>query len=297
MWFNDGGPTGNFPAGTDYLNFAAQRQGNDALLQWYALTDTATGNYQLQRSLNGTDYTAILDTAAMHLNPGTYAYTDKDIFPQDTAVYYRLMWNLTGSTGTFYAPVRKLTLADSAQAQIVFDAEMNGTNAVLADWTSYLDGTTTSYKLERQINDGDYKQVYTVTAERHYGQHYAFRDLPGNLARGTQLHYRLTAITDDGRMVVLPVRTVIWGSAGYVSNVFPNPNNDGNITINWHAPAGTVMNLNIIDINGVVRYTGTAKAGPGNNTTQLQTFHRPRGTYLLRMDIGGQVYTTSLVYQ
>ena len=298
FWFNNGGPTGAVPAGVDYLNLTASKQGNDAHVAWHSLIDTVVTHYILQRSADSINFTDILDTAATHTNPGDYAVNDAGIFMSSSVVYYRLKWAITGNTNYFYSPIRRLSIADSASAPITFDAELQGINSVLASWTSYLDGFTRQYTLERATGNTPYQLINTTAARQHYGQHYTYTDLAGaSLAKGTLLHYRLTATLLDNTTIVLPIRTVEWGVNNFVTNVYPNPNNDGNITIAWHAIPGAMMQVNIIDIAGRVRYSASVQATQSNNVTTLQTFHRQKGTYLLRMQLDDKVYTTTVVYE
>ncbi len=297
-WFNDGGPTGNFPAGTDYLNFIAFKNGGQVSTYWYSLIDTATNRYTLQRSQDSINFTTILDTPAVHANPGEYSYNDVVTIPDSGALYYRLQWTMIGSTTVFSSPVRKVTNADSANNLVTLYAEPIGHRSALVGWTSYIDGAVNHYVLERAIENNSYATIDDVPALNHYGQQYDFTDQPTRvIADGAQVHYRLTAVLQNGTTIVLPIRTITWDNGNSVVNIFPNPNYDGNFTILWHADAGTVMRVDIFDASGRSNYSSTATAAQWNNATTFQTSNHAKGIYFVRIDIGGQRYTAKLVYE
>ncbi len=297
-WFNDGGPTGNFPAGTDYLNFIAFKNGPQATAYWYSLIDTAVNIYTLQRSSDSINFTTILDTAALHITPGQYSYNDQVTVPDSGALYYRLQWTMTGSGTVYSSPVRKVSSADSANNLVTIFAVPVGHRSALIGWTSYIDGMVNHYILDRAIENNSYTAVANVPALNHYGQQYEVTDQPTiAISNGTPVHYRLTAVLQNGTTIVLPIRTITWDNGNSVMNIYPNPNYDGNFTIQWHADAGTVMWVDIFDASGRGNYAATATATQWNNTTTFQTANHAKGIYFVRIDIGGQRYTAKLVYE
>ena len=298
FWFNDGGPTGTFPIGTDYLNFIAFKNGQNVTTYWYSLIDTAVHAYTLERSTDGINFVPVIDTTATHSNPGEYTYTDPVNVTSSTVLYYRLQWTMTGGSTTYYSPVRKVDFSDAANNLITFNAQIIGYHSVLASWSSYIDGMTDHYILDRAIDNGAYTNIDNTPSQRHYGQQYSFVDNPAvTIPDNTLVSYRLTAVLDNGTDIILPIRTVYWENGNTLVNVYPNPNYDGNVTISWHADSGTVMHVNIFDELGRSKYQATATAAQWNNTTTFHTFTHAKGVYFARFDIGGKRYTAKLLYE
>jgi len=296
IWLNDGGPTATISAGTDYIALAALRTANNVLLTWQSLIDTACSQYELQRSLDGINYAPIKDTNAVHSNIASYDYADVNAFTIADTLYYRLQWRLaTGRTG--YSPAREVSMEDSAASFITFDAEPSGNNSVLTSWISNIDLIIDHYTLQRAINTGAYATLQTAVAARQNGHQYFYTDQPINEPKGTSIHYRLTATTVAGDVIPLPVRTLVWGYSSFVTDVYPNPVTDGRIHIHWHAPVGTTMNISISEIDGRPFYRSSATATQNDNMTLLQTSQQPTGVYLLRLQLGDDIFTTELLYQ
>ena len=297
FWFNNGGPTGTFPAGTDYLNFIAFKNGQGVTSFWYSLIDTAVATYSLERSPDSINFTSVLDTSASHSNPGEYTYTDHVDVTADTTLYYRLKWTMKNGN-TYLSPVRKVDFADTEKNLVRFNAQMIAYHSALASWTSYIDGMVDHYILDRAIDNGSFTNIYNTPSQKHYGQQYDFTDDPSvNISNDVLVYYKLTAILDNGNSIVFPIRMVLWENNNTLVNVYPNPNYDGNVIFSWHAPAGTVLRINIFDETGRSQYESAVIATQWNNTTTLHTFTRAKGVYVARFDIGGVRYTVKLVYE
>jgi hypothetical protein len=298
FWFNNGGPTGKFPAGVDYLNFLAYKNGDEVKNYWYSLVDTAVATYMLQRAEDSTDFNTIMDTAAVHANPGQYTYNDPVHIDPAKPLYYRLQWTMTGKSQVHYSPIRKVTSADDIRAQIKFDARILNPEDVLLTWQSFIDGMADHYILERSIGDASYAVISDRKAESRYGQQYSMIDKPGsNVEAGTPIHYKLTAVLKDGTRVVPNERTVIWINKNAIVNIYPNPNTDGNVNIAWLATAGSVMKVHITDAIGRTVYDASTVAAQWDNLTVLKTFSGPKGIYFLNIQIEGKQYIAKLVYE
>ena len=296
-WFNNGGPTVNFPAGVDYLNFTAYRTGTNATVAWYSLIDTAVGTYMLQRSTDSINFSDVLDTNATHSNPGVYSYTDPVNITSSTTLYYRLRWMMSGQSTMYYSPIRPVNYGDTANGQIAFSAQMINNTDVAINWSSAIDGLINHYILERAIANSPYKTIANITAAHISGYPYYFQDQPGPLGTGTRIHYRLTAIMEDSAKLQPPVQTVDWVNANSIVNLFPNPTYDGVFTIVWNATPGTLMNVNIVNELGQSMYRTNVVSTQWTNTTTLPTFHRPQGVYTAIIDIAGAKTKVKIVYQ
>ena len=298
FWFNDGGPTGNFSAGTDYLNFTAYRNGSNVTSSWLSLIDTSVNVYTLERSADGANFATVIDTHAVHTNPGLYSVNDAVNFIQVPVSYYRLKWTMAGSSTVFYSPIRRVDSTDYGAALISFDAQMIDHKSVQAGWKSYIDGTVNYYILERAIGNAGFSTVANIQSVQHYGQQYYYTDEPtGNLHSGTMIHYRLTAVMEDGSKVTLPVRTVEWIDRFAVTNIYPNPTHDGTFTIVWNADTGTSMHITLMDIVGNKVFETNEVSAQWNNTTTVHTFTYPRGVYIVWIEVDGRRYVAKVVYQ
>jgi hypothetical protein len=76
-----------------WLSFDAVKQGNDALLNWKVSNEETNEHYELQRSLNGTDFVTIsrLTKTGTGNSTKAYSYTDAGVNALGSSiVYYRL---------------------------------------------------------------------------------------------------------------------------------------------------------------------------------------------------------------
>lgn len=298
FWFNDGGPTGNLPAGQDYLDFSAFRTGSSVTTIWYSLIDTAVNKYIVERSGDSIIFDTITIKMSVHGNPGQYSFVDSINFSSATVLYYRLKWTMNNSSQVYYSPIRRVDYSDSAGSQVSFDVRMVNHQSIAAQWTSFIDGVVNHYTLERAIVDGAYSTIDVTASQHSYGQQYSYIDQPGeNIADNTPVHYRLTAALEAGGSVVLPIRTINWRSNNSVANIFPNPTHDGNFTIQWFADSGTAMDISVFDAVGRKVYETTANAAHWSNNTGIQIPVKAKGFYIVQLTIGGRKVAAKLVYE
>ena len=178
-----------------------------------------------------------------------------------------------------------------------FDAAMASSKHILTQWTSYIDGMTKNYLLERAINDGSYIEIATVTTEKNYGQQYYITDAPANVPAGSVISYRLTATLPDDTKITLPIEKVRWIDGVAVLNVYPNPTSDGKISLHWNADPGTELKLSICDITGRIVEQYTIVATDWNNTTTIATIPKAKGMYLLKATNGKYTNTFKVMFQ
>jgi len=298
FWFNNGGPTGNFSAGADYLNFVAFRNSSNVTSQWYSLIDTAVNVYTLQWSIDGINFAKVIDTPARHTNPGIYTVNDQDNFSKVSVFWYRLKWTMTDKTDTFYSPIRRVDSSDVAANLVTFNAQMINHQSVLTNWVSYIDGSVDHYILQRAIGDGSFITISTTPSVKHYGQQYYFTDQPaGQISAGTTIRYRLTAVLIDSTNIVLPEQDVEWTAENSFVTIYPNPTLDGTFTILWDADAGTVMQIAIFDATGREMYKTAVTSAQWNNSTTVLAANLASGVYFVCMDIGGSRTTAKIVYE
>jgi hypothetical protein len=295
IWFNNGGPTGTIAAGDDYLNFIAYKKGAFAAVYWHSLIDTAVDKYVVEMSTDNTVFSDVTTTIARNENPGEYQYTATQELTN--TVYYRLRWTMKNSTTVHYSPVRKVEQNDEVEGLVKFEAAMASSKHVLTQWTSYIDGMTRNYLLERAINDGNYTEIAKVNALKNYGQQYYITDVPANVPAGSVISYRLTATLTDDTKISVPVQKVKWIDGAAVLNVYPNPSNDGKLSLQWNADPGTELKLAICDITGRIVEQYAIIATEWNNTNTITTIPKAKGLYLLKATAGKYTNTFKIVLQ
>lgn len=298
FWFNDGGPTNAFPLGIDYLNFTVYRSGITSRIYWTSFIDTAVNTYIVERSTDGINFTDILTPyTALHNNPGTYRKTDDISTFAATDLYYRLKWTITGKNTVYYSPIRKISATDSVNNIVSLHAQKINQDAVLVDWTSYIDGVADHYLLERAINNNIYSPINTTPSMHHYAQSYYYNDIPAGVNNGDIINYRLTAFFDDGSYLILPERSVEWTAPNTIGALYPNPSTDGWFTIIWYAPAGSLMQIDLLDMTGRNIFNTYLRSGSWQTISQIQTPEKAKGIYLLRTSINGQQYISKVVFE
>lgn len=105
-WINSGNPGAGSPL--DLLSFTATKTGTNGLLQWMANQETGTGRYVVEKSTDGTNFSALDSVNAMGYTTQTagYQYTDNNLI--DGTNYYRLRIVATGGHYT-YSYIRTIT--------------------------------------------------------------------------------------------------------------------------------------------------------------------------------------------
>ncbi len=300
LWFNDGGPTGSFPAGIDYLNFMALKTGSNVSLYWYSLIDTSVVSYTLQKSTDGINFTNIKDTIATHTNPGEYGFMDNNAFNVSNTLFYRLMWTINGKSTHYFSPIRTIDSNNISGNLATLNANMVSSKDILVNWQSFIDGIVSNYVLERAIDKGSYTPLTTVSSLKHYGQQYSYLDQTSGinyLVNGTPIHYKLTATLLNNSTVTLPVCTVNWENANNLINIYPNPSSNGVFNLVWRADSGTAMNVKITDALGRTLFETNAIATQWLNTTTLQTGHRAKGLYFVETWLGNHKYVNKIIMQ
>ena len=98
------------------LSLNAKRTDDGAIISWEVSHSNDSKQFELQRSFNGTDFTAIQTVTAA---AGQKIYTEKDFFAnlQHSTIYYRI--KETAKQGSvFYSSVVKLSLAKNITLQV-----------------------------------------------------------------------------------------------------------------------------------------------------------------------------------
>ena len=298
-WFNNGGPTHTFAAGTDYLDFQAYKVGQAVAVKWYSLIDNAVDSYYVERSSDNISFTVIVDTQSRRLNPGAYTIMDNVGFTSGSIYYYRLRYKILPGSEFYYSPVRKVEYSDTSANLIVLNADRINSSSVLLNWHSPLDNITSRYVLDRAIGNNAFTTIDTRSAVHiqdylnYFTDNLSGKDIPS----GTPIHYKVTAYLQDNTPIESPIRTIDWWDANTLINVYPNPTHNGDFTLMWSADAGTIMRVNMYDAVGRSVFETNLVSGQWINNSLIQTSDRYKGVYLLRIDINDRKFTSKLVFE
>ena len=100
------------PLPLQLLKFAAAETANGVNLDWTTLNEHNTSNFELQRSIDGKDFSGItnIKAAGKNTTKKSYTYFDKDAYKQkSTTLYYRL--KMVDEDGKFtYSPIALVRL-------------------------------------------------------------------------------------------------------------------------------------------------------------------------------------------
>jgi hypothetical protein len=298
FWFNNGGPTGTFPAGTDYLNFVAWKNDNNVITAWQSLIDTAVANYRMQRSWDSVEFETLLDTAALHLATANYVKTDNSPLTDSATAYYRLMYTLTNDTARhYYSPIRKVTKDDGTEQLVDFNVLAYGPGIAIASWTSYIDGVVQQYVLESSVRNKPFSLIYVTDAKKHFGQSYSFTDQAPTAINGDLVTYRLRAIMNTGDTITLPLRSIQWILANALADVYPNPSANGTLNLVWYALQQTELKIVLTDLQGRKIAEYTTVASQWRNELQLQAPAGLQGMYLLHAEIGNNKIVKKIIFE
>ena len=297
LWFNNGGPTGTFAIGTEYLSFAAYRQENNGpMVFWKSLIDTACKEYVLQSSADGVAFNDLWAVQAQGQAVTYFRYADTNAAAKGL-VYYRLMYVLKNSGTAGYSPVRKL---DGNVTGAIGDlsARMLGSRKALVSWYCQLDAAMVyRYELERSVAGGAYVLLDNRMSEKRYEQVYNYTDNMTGVATGTLVQYRVTAVLIDGTKITLPERSIYWVDDAAVYAIYPNPVTDGTLNLKWNAEPGTTIDVQIADMTGRIVDTFSLPATAWDNTATVKTTVSTAGVYVCRFRYGGYQKVVKLVFQ
>ncbi|MEO7046864.1 MAG: T9SS type A sorting domain-containing protein [Ferruginibacter sp.] len=101
------------------LNLSVQKQNDNAILKWLVTNEVNVSYYEIQRSVNGIDFSAIEKLSAFNngnIN-NNYSYSDPLSALHSNTVYYRL--RMVDTDGKFsYSPVRTVSLTANEDMSI-----------------------------------------------------------------------------------------------------------------------------------------------------------------------------------
>jgi hypothetical protein len=179
---------------------------------------------------------------------------------------------------------------------LVFNARRKDITHVKTDWTSLIDTAVNTYEVQRGNDAVNFSTIGTVNANHAVSASYVTLDSPSVILNNV-VWYRLKYTLKNGKVYYSVTRRVDWTDQNQLRAVYPNPNTDGIIHIQWTAIAGTQMKTEITDVMGKVVYNNSITATEWNNYTTIQTPRLPSGLYFMRTEIGPNNFINKLVYR
>ncbi|HEX8656889.1 MAG TPA: T9SS type A sorting domain-containing protein, partial [Hymenobacter sp.] len=108
---------GNSPLPVELARFDAAAAGTDARLSWGTASEKNNAGFQVERSVNGTQFEALgfVPGAGTSTQPQAYAYLDAGVGRMHPGVVYYRLQQRDGTGHTTYSPVRVVTFASITQ--------------------------------------------------------------------------------------------------------------------------------------------------------------------------------------
>ncbi|MEP6675221.1 MAG: T9SS type A sorting domain-containing protein [Ferruginibacter sp.] len=266
-------PSATYTSGTEYeifnvvLNTA--NPGPDAVIpQIEMVSNLVLQNYQF----------GVLDGAGNLLDPGA------------GAELYGPGFSINGQTHIL--PLANVTVPVKFTG---FTATKRNDDAVL-NWTVENESSITDrYEIERSLNAVDFTKIATV-APKYSGSSnvYDATDLRLSSVRTNgAIYYRIKQIDKDGKFIYSEIKSVRMDK-GLVISTYPNPVKDvTTVTLDLLEAADVSIAVN--DAAGKELQKITIKGQKGINTKKVDLGAYAAGTYLLKVSIGSDVKTLSVV--
>lgn len=149
LWFNDGGPTNSFPLPIGFLAFDARKiSGREVRISWTSLIDTYVISYEVQRSVNGVNFSTIRNVTPLNLPTADYALNDTPAVDMGGYIYYRLQYR-TQNGELHYSQVRRIDWTRENQLLAVYpNPSADGTFTI--SWSAN-PGTRMEFSLTDQL--------------------------------------------------------------------------------------------------------------------------------------------------
>jgi len=179
---------------------------------------------------------------------------------------------------------------------LVFNATKASPHTVNTNWTSYIDASVTDYEVQRSKDTINFTTIDSFITT-HTTSSFSYIDTPTSISIGDVLYYRLKWTMKNNHVYYSLIRRVDWSDINTLISIYPNPNTNGKLFINWTATQGTELKLLIADLMGRTVFTGSVAATSWNNLTTVQTPVFPTGLYIIKLQIGNKHYEDKLIYR
>lgn len=130
FWLNNGGPGADMPLPLNLVSFEAIKRTNTVLLKWITENELNTNRFILERSADGTNYSAIGNVPALNGNSRNN-YSFEDLQPLKGLNFYRL--KMIDADGSFrYSATRKVNFNNAEDDISIYPNPVIGSSIFIA---------------------------------------------------------------------------------------------------------------------------------------------------------------------
>jgi hypothetical protein len=171
---------------------------------------------------------------------------------------------------------------------ISFRAQRNG-RVNLLNWNTAQEVNISRFVIERSADGGRFAEIGEVTAQGNYSgeRQYSFTDVSPNSGLN---YYRLKSVDRSGAQKLSDIRMVKNSGTASVG-VYPNPV-DQQFTLNISSEKSDLAVVSIIDMNGKQVFARTLSVISGINNVNINARQFAAGTYVVKVQTGGEVIVT-----
>jgi hypothetical protein len=203
------------------------------------------------------------------------------------------------NSGTSFAPLQPLSVIPVKF--VSFTVTKNNNDAVLTWKVDNEDARTDKYEVERSLNAVDFSKVVTVPAKANGQATNSYELTDANVAALVQnangiVYYRVKQLDKDGKYTYTEIRNIrLSGTkAAFNASVFPNPVKDMAM-LNVDLAAASDVFVTLTDASGKLLQNLQINGAVGGNTKRINMAGLAAGTYVLKVAVGKEQKTISVV--
>jgi hypothetical protein len=161
-------------------------------------------------------------------------------------------------------------------------------NSTLLQWVAANEVNNAGFAVERSADNNAWQQISYVTGGSSSYSAVDNAPLAGNN------YYRLKQVDKDGKYTYTNILLVKFGKTSNIFSFYPNPVKD-QVVVQLNELSGAKATLNIINGVGAVVKTTPLVSSQANSTFTLPVNGLAKGTYILQLVDGGNVYTQKFI--
>jgi hypothetical protein len=198
--------------------------------------------------------------------------------------------------GTSFAPIQPVSVLPVRFTN--FNVEKENNNALIS-WKVQSESNTTSfYDVERSVDGYTFDKIKTLNPTYNNLENlYSLIDknLSGIKNMGI-IYYRVKQVDVDGKFVYSEIKSVRLDDKAIFVSAYPNPANDYTIVRIDAVETGDAL-FTLVNVDGKQIMTATMQAQKGNNLKKIDLRGLARGNYFIKVVIGGELKTLSILKQ
>ncbi len=271
-----------------FTDFTATNVNNQYVaLKWATDTEVSSKYFEVQRSINGTDFTAVVQVNAAGNSTTVQNYSANDNQPANGVNFYRL--KEVSTTGNIqYSDTIQVEITLPLTVRLVeFTATDIDNQYVLLKWTTNTEVNGKYFEVQRSANSIDFNAVAQVDAigNSTTPQNYSANDYQP--ANGLNF-YRLKEVAQNGDFLYSDTIKITWGVKN-IPQVYPNP---AGPYFTVTSGMETIKDVSIFDAAGklVMRILNNN----GLSSIRINSAVMAAGIYVVKITTASQVYEQKL---